>query len=66
MGEYNYERIANLLKRINGALVTLERYVLVKRIDELKRQYALTKATIRRKVFSTFREIGQVILYSFY
>jgi hypothetical protein len=59
-GEYNYERIALLLKKINLTLVTLERYVLVKKIDEVKRLYALTKATIRRKIFSSFREIGQV------
>jgi hypothetical protein len=61
-GEYNYERIALLLKKINLTLVTLERYVLVKKIDEVKRLYALTKATIRRKIFSSFREIGQVSL----
>jgi hypothetical protein len=59
-GEYNYERIALLLKKINMTIVTLERYVLVKKIDEVKRHYALTKATIRRKIFSSFREIGQV------
>lgn len=61
MSEYNYERIAALLAKINATFVTLERYVLVKKIDEVKKQYTLTKATIRRKIFSTFREIGQVI-----
>ncbi len=62
LNEYNYERLASLLTRINAAIVTLERYVLVKRIDEVKRQYNVTKSTLRRKIFSTFREIGQVPL----
>jgi hypothetical protein len=60
-GEYNYERIAALLTKINATVVTLERYVLVKKIDEVKRLYAITRATIRRKVFSNYREIGQIM-----
>jgi hypothetical protein len=59
-GEFNYERIASLLTKINATVVSLERYVLVKKIDEVKRLYAITRATIRRTVFSNFREIGQV------
>lgn len=58
--EYNYERIASLLTKINGTVTILERYVLVKKIDEVKRLYAITRATLRRKIFTTFREIGQV------
>ena len=59
-GDYSYGEIAVILTRMNTIFKTVEPYVLIPKLDQLRKRYASLVSTLRRKIFRTFREIGQV------
>mmetsp|Transcript_9122 Transcript_9122/g.13732 ORF Transcript_9122/g.13732 Transcript_9122/m.13732 type:complete len:855 (-) Transcript_9122:168-2732(-) len=60
-GDYRYVAVAGILGRINNATRALERYVLIQKVDEMRGRLKVAKSLLRRKIFRTYREIGQIM-----
>jgi hypothetical protein len=53
--------VAELLETINTDLQCLSKYLLLSKLDGVKDRVDNAKQVVKRKIFRSFREIGQVL-----
>lgn len=59
--DIEYTTVAGLLQTINEEMQNLSKHVLLTKLEGVKDRVDTMKQTVKRKIFRTFREIGQIM-----